>query len=248
VTEAPTIDPALMLALQEATKTLPNAKPRSAARKFQGICDAPLDMAIVVTPDGGVEIDFENAEPADVGGGMSLTPEDVQGCIVDDPFDRKRLSPKGAALMIRLYEAGLFDLQRKRDGLADPTALRAYAASEPELRARTLQMRAATERERAQRDHLIEHPHHVREEQFDYRLLDQIFWKHCGPGSHTLWIGGLSVQKSVVSYTSNSGKSRDSEVVFSWVGSDGQAKEIRKPSAFAGNRRNDPDRNWGLPE
>ena len=247
MTEAPTINPALMWALQEATKTLPNAKPRSAAKRFQGICGAPLDVAIVVRPDRSVEIDLENAQPTDVGGGISVTHEDVQGCIVDS-FDRKRLSPKGAALMIRLYEAGLFDLQRKRDALAEPTALRAYAASEPELRARTLEMRATTERERAQRDYRIEHPHHIREDQFDYRLLDQIFWRHCGPGSHTLWIGGLSVQKSVVSYTSNSGKSRDSEVVFSWVGSDGQTKEFRKPSACAGNRRNDSDRNWGLPE
>jgi len=61
-------------------------------------------------------------------------------------------------------------------------------------------------------------------------------------------IGGIEVEKLVSVYKSNSGKSSDSNVTFTWRSFDGQYHCIEKESIYSNNRRNDAERNWGLPE
>jgi hypothetical protein len=241
------INPELLLPLQKATKLLPNVKPRRAAATFVVICEMPYDAAFSVNGDGRLEFD-DDAPPVDVGVGVLLSCNDVDDCIETDLSGTKRVSPKGAALMIRLYEAGLFERQRVQDGLGDPVELGAYAQSEADLRARTEARRADDERARAEHERLIANPDHVREDEFNYRLLDDIFWHYRGKGSHVMSIGGIAVCKEATTYSSDSGKSSDSAVVFSWTGAGGTRREIRKDSIYARNRRNDADRNWGLPE
>lgn len=63
-----------------------------------------------------------------------------------------------------------------------------------------------------------------------------------------LTVGGVDVRKEVQRYASNSGKSGDFSVTFTWKGADGESHRLEKPSHYEGNRRNDADRNWGLPE
>lgn len=79
--------------------------------------------------------------------------------------------------------------------------------------------------------------------------LDRLFFELAGPGSRTMTIAGCQVTKHLLGYSSNSGKSTGYYVGFSWIGSDGELKrrEGVLPSE-AYNRRNDPARNWGLPE
>jgi len=91
----------------------------------------------------------------------------------------------------------------------------------------------------------------VQEADFNYATLNQIFFEKLGGfrGTRKLVIGGIEVTKQVSMYISNSGKSRSSDVTISWVGSDGIAQtRSNGGSRFAGNRRNDEKRNWGLPE
>lgn len=87
----------------------------------------------------------------------------------------------------------------------------------------------------------------IKPDQFNYSLLNQIFWdRKIKDGS--LEIGGVTVTKHIRRVTSNSGKSADWTVVFSYVDAAGERHEFRKESRYSSNRRNDPDRNFGLYE
>ena len=118
---------------------------KEGCRDVRRDCEIPYDAALRVAGNCCFEFD-DDAPPADVGAGVLLSCSDVADCIEADLFEKKRLTPKGAALMIRLYEAGLFERQRSQDGLGDPVELRAYARSEADLRARTEARRADDER------------------------------------------------------------------------------------------------------
>lgn len=174
--------------------------------------------------------------------GMFITPSDLYEC--SKGFGNNRVTPTGASLLIRMYEAGLFELRKKKAGLGDPVELRAYANSLPEI----LEAMRKDEEARQARALLIDQPERITEQDFTYSLLNSVFIRHHGlqGGSIQMRIGGLLVTKSVFIYWSNSGKSHDSDVIFSWVSADGTAQKIQKESLYANNRHNDPDRNWGL--
>jgi len=88
-------------------------------------------------------------------------------------------------------------------------------------------------------------------------FLDKLFWKKFGKGCHTLRVRQYKIQKKLWdgTYKSNSGKS----TMGSWVPYfevtnivTGKVREIGTDSVNASldrktNRRNDPDRNFGLP-
>ncbi|MDX8465736.1 hypothetical protein RFM26_08575 [Mesorhizobium sp. VK23B] len=82
----------------------------------------------------------------------------------------------------------------------------------------------------------------------NYRLLDSVFFALKGPGEGTLVLAGIQVTKSLAGYSSNSGMTTGWQVTFSWTGSDGRGWLIKKVPSEASNRRNDPERNWGLYE
>ena len=63
-----------------------------------------------------------------------------------------------------------------------------------------------------------------------------------------MMIGGIKVNKFLLRHESNSGRSHDWEVIFTWESKDGPPKSLKKESRFGNNRRNDAERNWGLPE
>ena len=86
----------------------------------------------------------------------------------------------------------------------------------------------------------------ITEEDFSYYILDNVLYRQCGQGSHSLNIANIEVNKLVCPYKSNSGKSSDSDVTISWIGSDGKPHILNKPSIYRGNRRSAPNRNWGL--
>lgn len=99
-------------------------------------------------------------------------------------------------------------------------------------------------------DYLIAHPEDIKYIDFSYSLLNELFTKKYGltQGEHSLTLDGYEVLKSVTGYKSNSGKSTDYEVVIYWVDKTGKRHEIRKESNYKSNRRNDANRNYGLPE
>lgn len=252
-----------LMPLGDALKRMPNVKPRLARLCLKGLRD-DFDAAFIDALHRGEPwaeaSDYEQEvgedgqpvpPPADprereVAPGVIVTPADVDGLFAGTTEDL--VTPDGAALLVRLYEAGIFEPQRVRAGRTDPTELRAYAVS-----ASTLQQRAAharAEREAATRAYQerVRHPERLTDAEFTYKLLNDVFIARHGLRGGTLMmeIGGLQVTKEVRTYTSNSGSSRDSSVTFSWTARDGTPRELHKPSTYAGNRRNDAERNWGL--
>lgn len=95
----------------------------------------------------------------------------------------------------------------------------------------------------------------------DY-FLDQVFWKKFGSGCHDMKVRNFSITKKLFNgtYKSNSGKStmghwtpyfiitnEDTGKVRS-IGDDAVLAHIDSLNKYGKNRRNDPKRNWGLPE
>lgn len=249
----------LLLTVTEALKLLPNIKPLLARRLLKNLqddLDNELTAAIMqgepwaeaygyepeVGDDGAPVPGPPDPRQRELKLGVIVTAAEVQGGFTGD--DRARITPEGAALLPRLYEAGIFELHRPRVGRGDPAKLRAYAASRPGLLAQTVR----NEEARCAHEALARHPERIAEAEFTYELLNRVFIAHHGllGGTTRLEIGGLLVTKEVFTYRSNSQKSRDSDVTFSWVSQDGTTRELHQQSRFAGNRRNDPDRNWGL--
>lgn len=97
-------------------------------------------------------------------------------------------------------------------------------------------------------EYKVGRPERINEEELDYGLLDDLFWHHGLQGSSSMVVGGIEVQKEVIPYRSNSGRNTDFAVTFRWIGLDGTPRSVEKRSMYEGNRRNDVERSWGLPE
>lgn len=166
---------------------------------------------------------------------------------IADYWHTDHVSPHGAATLIRLYKAGVLPMKwvKPREVPADAIA---YAGSHAALEQKAARRRELELAEAAAYQAKLANLPGIAENEFSYRLLDDIFWHHIGKGEGTLTIGGLNVDKSLIEYSSNSSKSRDFEVTFSWTSPAQGRQTISKESRFAGNRRNDEARNWGLPE
>ena len=156
--------------------------------------------------------------------------------------DAARVSPKGAQLLVELYEAGVLLMKTKRTGQV-PDSVREYINSESAMQ----EAQSARIEVQAAYAHSIAHPETVKEQDFSYALLNAISWKLHGSGDCEFEVGGLRVHKSLMRFASNSGKSSDFQVRFSWNSPDGTPRELTKSSAFEGNRRNDEARDYGLP-
>lgn len=223
-----------LIPFRDALAMLPGIKTKEASALLRGIHDRLLEALIE-----------SDKTPRATIAGHDLTLNDFAE-ILSGNRGRYRTTPKGAALIISLYEAGALPVRKSAAGPSSLQELSRYAASEKELVERSKAMDAEERAAKARRLAIIGNPDLLAEEDFSYEILNDIFFDKCGPGSHALRIGGLEVTKSVVTLSSNSRKSRDSSVRFSWTGSDGKLHSIDKQSRFSGNRANDQARNWGL--
>lgn len=156
-----------------------------------------------------------------------------------------KTSPQGAKVLMKLYRNG--DLvMHKGKCITEAPELQAYIDKESYFREEADRIR----REDEYRKYLIKNPDEIKESDFSYSLLNDVFYHKFGAfrGHKTIILDGIKVNKSVFVYQSNSGKTHDSEVIISWTDSKGEGHKLCKPSFYSENRRNDPDRNWGLPE
>lgn len=94
----------------------------------------------------------------------------------------------------------------------------------------------------------------------DY-FLDKVFWKKFGKGCHTLQSRHFTIKKRLWNgtYSSNSGKTRMGNFTPYFevtnnktgkvreVGTDSVMFSVKLRQKYGTNRRNDPDRNFGLP-
>ncbi|MDR4305065.1 hypothetical protein IHQ68_00290 [Chelatococcus sambhunathii] len=150
------------------------------------------------------------------------------------------VGPDAATAILLAYKDGRLPMKK---GCAPTGAPRAeiYLAESAMLREQLAERRR---KERAAEDPSLI----VEKDLSDHRLLDRVFIANIGKGSGSMELAGITVHKRVTGYKSNSGKNTGWHVSFDWVGSDGQRRHSEVVPTEAGNRRNDPDRNWGLPE
>lgn len=240
------IPPHLLLSLDEALSGLPNIKPRVARRQLDAAYEK-LTWKRLPRSEGG-----RGRGPAgariELAPGAMLTFKDAEELFVRGSHtEAPRVTPEGAAVLIRLYDAGAFEPAKPRLGRADPLALRSYAESRSTLEAQAVAAVAAEQERAAQRRRWVTHPEEVPLSEFTPALLNEIFRTHRGPAHEDqMEIGGVMVRKTVHRWSSNARKTSDHEVTFTWIDQDGQPHSLGRGSRFAANRHNDPDRDWGL--
>lgn len=226
------LDPDDFLTFRDVARGLPNLRPRATQGWLRDLWGEAL---IAEQPDTSVA-------------GQTVSVDELSELFHETfrtGFPSQVVSPRGAQLLLRLYAAGALDTGKKQPDAPSPELV-AYAQSEPELREKAAAHKEVRQRAQAAREKRLAHPERIAEAEFSYSLLNALFFKHVGKGGGTLRVGGIEVHKNISQYTSNSGKSQDWRVRFTWQSADGCHRELRKTSAFEGNRRNDPNRNWGL--
>ncbi|WP_152486599.1 hypothetical protein [Herbaspirillum frisingense] len=181
-------------------------------------------------------------------GSLSFSEDDLNELIHNDGFSASTISPKGAGLLIRLYEENILPIKGKAGPVSE--VLIAYA-SEGQTFSDLRKLRVETER--LKREVVIkkfEDLDSISDSDFSYTFLDQLFFHHkkIGIGFSELVVGGIKVTKYVSKHYSNSRKNFDYAIKYSGTKNDGTPFVYEKPSRYAENRGNDPERNWGLPE
>jgi hypothetical protein len=193
----------------------------------------------------------------DYNGPIEIAPDDVRGATLGGGmFSTEVMTPKGARLLKRLFEAGMIP-QRRKSSPKETPELDAYIGSEPELRRRSKEMRDERASAKAARDaawqtmddrakYLAAHPAEALPAEITTSLIDRVFIHARGHGSGgTMTLGGLTCHKELDRYVSNSGKKRSTSVRIYWEDAEGKLHgDSREPPRL--NRRSDPARNWGL--
>jgi len=150
------------------------------------------------------------------------------------------IGPDAAAAILAAYKQGRLPMKRGEKPSAAPAA-EAYVAMDGSLREQIA--------ERRRKEQAVKDPSLIVESDLvDQRLIDRVFIQNIGPGSGSMVLAGITVHKQVTGYKSNSGKSTGWRVHFDWTGTDGKPRHSEVSPPEADNRRNDPDRNWGLYE
>jgi hypothetical protein len=234
----------LLLTLADALKLLPHIRPRLARKTLDDFRAALADQ---LSPSslGGEDREAEDCR-VEAAPGLMVTWAEMNA--INHGSTPPLVTPEGAAFLIRLYETGVFELKPKRERLADPTELRAYAASRPALEALAAVRRDAEAVAAAERQAWIANPAQIPVAAFTYRLLSDVFFHHgvATLGVTQMEVGGITVTREATPHASNSGRSRDWHVSFTYRDTDDVDIVLEKESRYASNRRNDPGRNWGL--
>ena len=162
----------------------------------------------------------------------------------------KRVDAAAAKAFQRLYTAGALPMTKGKtpdQALELETYVQDAIAAEACAEQRKQEAAEEAKAARAAREAKIADPSIIQESEFTLSLLNDIFFRHLGAGGGMLAIGGLQVTKTEPQrHVSNSGKSFDWSYTFLWTSPDGSPRRLSRESEHAGNRRSDPDRNWGL--
>ncbi|MET3648939.1 hypothetical protein [Phyllobacterium ifriqiyense] len=150
------------------------------------------------------------------------------------------VGPDAASAILSAYMSGHLPMKRGSTP-ADASQAEEYLAQADKLREQIAQRR--------RRKQAVKNPSLILESDLeDLRLIDSVFVAHIGAGSGSMVLAGITVNKNVTGYQSNSGKNTGWRVRFDWTGSDGQPRHSETIPPEADNRRNDPDRDWGVYE
>lgn len=172
--------------------------------------------------------------------GELLTPREKEDLHRRDTlYETIDVGPDAAAAILCAYKESRLPMKVGTPTIA-PLA-EAYAAKRDEL---LVILSTRRRQKRALKDVSIV----VESDLGDHSFMDQVFLAHLGPGNGQLTLGGIKVTKILTSYSSNSGKTKGWAAQFEWTGSDGKRHRSEKLPPQASNRRNDAERDWGLPE
>ncbi|SMN17585.1 hypothetical protein CRYPA_859 [uncultured Candidatus Thioglobus sp.] len=239
-------DEDFLMGLEDVIKSLPNVKPRKARARLKEWQEEIFHQIM--------EDSFANKElsvyKTIIGQGDILTSDDFEHIFYGGEYFATKITPHGAKLLIEIYNSELLELNPHKTIENIPQVIVEYSKSEESIFEKQRLSKEAENKKNQEYNLLINNPQNVNPKTFNYTLLNDIFIKHIGfkSGSYSMSIGSVDVTKSVLMYTSNSGKSRDGKVTFTWVDLDGNNHKLEKPSYYSDNRRNDPERNWGLHE
>ena len=167
-----------------------------------------------------------------------------------------RMKPKGAKILLDLFEQGLIE-QKTKNASQDVSKLKEYSeVSEKEIDKEEQEILAKNKRDRERFEYVLKNPDEIKKSEMTYSFLNNYSWAKFGKGSHKWQMREYTFHKDFqLGMLSNSGKTRVSDTmvwihIYNWDGS--LYKILENAAAFVGppspNRRNDPDRNWGLPE
>lgn len=199
---------------------------------FRAMFKNPFDMFLVSKGEGVRVHEHKTIR------GQTLAMAEVEGL-----EKRKRVDAKAAGAILRLYSADVLPMLKGRSSGPTPLVEQHIANAATAER----EEKEHLERTAADWKNYVDHPASAPESAFSLSLLNEIVLLHLGPGSGTLDIGEITVTKSAPQrHVSNSRKSSDWSYHFVLRSPDGTDQRISRVSAHAGNRRSDPDRNWGL--
>jgi hypothetical protein len=157
-----------------------------------------------------------------------------------------QMSPVGGRLLRALFDEGKIPQKPPRG--TDLSRLDEYIAGEDAFRCKIAEKIAAAAARRQRIQEIADNPDCAKPEEITSDLIDKVFLKVHGYGHYgTMRIGGLECHKSSTPRRySNSGKTSTQGSIYCWwIDAEGEHRGQDAPREFL-NRRNDPDRNWGL--
>ncbi|KOO12846.1 hypothetical protein AKJ18_21720 [Vibrio xuii] len=211
-----------LVRLDDFLKMLPSVKPRKAREVIKSWQEDILEQILA---DMWSDEEKEQYEIS-VSDSLMLKSSDFEHIFHGDESSAKRITPYGAQLICEAYKAGLFETKARLSEYLVPIEVQEYINSTNAILSKQEADRTLRQNEREQYENKVSNLELIRETEFSYSLLNDVFIKNFGlkGGQHVLNIGGIEVTKYLSLYRSNSGLSSDWQVTFSWVGLDGEYK------------------------
>lgn len=240
--------PQAFMLQKDVINLIPDVKPRNTADLLDDLIFASITNEMEFKHLGDIPSPIAN---------FALTEDEIDACRLsfhENGKERTVLTTIGANLLIRLFKAGHVE-QKKKTSSKDISKLEAYSNSLSSIRKSSDLMKLQIEEDRkskqhaidqrkARIDYLLKHPEKALPSDLNRRFLNEYAYA-IGPGSRTFKLGEAEVVKTVQKLKSNSGKTTNTHVSIYWITTDG-ARHGDEDFAPYLNRRNDPNRNWGL--
>lgn len=228
------------ISLISALKRLPGVAPILSKKKIKKAMDDAL-MSLLESP-------IEKIANYIIGNSI-LTEQEWEHLWIEEQIPGEetiRISHCGAKILKQLYLNNDLVLKKGKSISEKTPGIDLYISQEDQYKKQMIELEKGLERRR----YLINTPDEITEKDFEYELLNQVFIEKFGltRNTHSLYLDGIKVTKSVQVYKSNSGKTYDSEIVISYINQNGEQKKLIKESIYKKNRKNDEGRNWGLSE
>lgn len=168
-----------------------------------------------------------------------------ENILLEGAFRSKVITPKGAQMLMAWYDNDVFERKVKKKKQPDESLVEYSRLTYEQADPKDKHAYDAYQEKLAKKNRPLDQ---IDRSEFTFEFLNELFIHRIGfgMGSRQLTIAGIEVTKTVTKHKSNSGKSEDYAVEISWTDDNNEVMTLSRGSKHAGNRRSDPDRNWGL--